>query len=156
MLGREQNTSVGSDKITDILWNGARGHSYPPNLREFQSSAFRTVANLYAYLTTLGRTIPALVAKWMLAMAAPLRRIVARELEILNPRPKYYIYSLLDTLECGHAQSVYLFNGLLDLTNPYTDNRAVRARRHRCVPCASLLAKKKPQSVPLPAVAEVA
>lgn len=99
------------------------------------------------------------VLKWVVVMAAPLRRIVMRELDVYQPdprNPKYFIYSLIDTLECGHSQSEYLFNGLLDLTNPYTDSPTVRARRHRCRPCASLLAKKKPQSVPFTAIAKAA
>lgn len=98
------------------------------------------------------------VLKWVAFMAAPLRRIVLRELCITKPRPSlaYSIYSLIDTLECGHVQSEYLFNGLLDLTNPYTDSPVIRAKRHRCRPCMNLLAKKRPQSVPLPAAAKAA
>lgn len=94
---------------------------------------------------------------WLdLAMLPPLRKIVRRELCQQHVRPKYIIYSLIDTLECGHKQDNYLFNGLLDLINPYTDSPVVRAKRHRCRPCMNLLAKKKPQSVPLPAVAKAA
>lgn len=99
------------------------------------------------------------VLKWVALMAAPLRRIVARELCKSQPDPrnaKYIVYSIIDTLECGHAQDNYLFNGLLDLINPYTDSPVIRAKRHRCRPCMNLLAKKKPQSVPLPAVAKAA
>lgn len=109
----------------------------------------------------VSRSLSALLrsVKKLLAMAAaPLRRIVARELCIHqpNPRLKYSIYSLIDTLECGHTQEIYLFDGLRDLANAYTENAAIAARRHRCHPCASLLAKKKPQSVPLFAVAKTA
>ncbi len=99
------------------------------------------------------------VLKWVALMAAPLRRIVVRELRKLQPdprNPKYTIYSIIDTLECGHTQDNYLFNGLLDLINPYTDSPVVRAKRHRCRPCMHLLAKKRPQSVPLPAVVKAA
>ena len=97
--------------------------------------------------------------KWVAFMAAPLRKIVLRELSVLQPdprNPKYKIYSLIDTLECGHTQENYLFGGIRDLVNGYTDSPVIRARRHRCRPCASLLAKKKPQAVPLTAVAKTA
>jgi hypothetical protein len=98
------------------------------------------------------------VLKWVAFMAAPLRLIVSRELFVCKPRPTlaYSIYSLIDTLECGHSQEVYLFNGLHDLLNAYTETPAVTAKRHRCRPCASLLAKKKPQSVPFTAIHRVA
>lgn len=89
-------------------------------------------------------------------MLPPLRRIVYRELCELRARKSYSIYSLIDTLECGHQQDVYLYNGLHDLLNPYTENPAISAKRHRCRPCASLLAKKKPQSVPLTAATKAA
>lgn len=97
--------------------------------------------------------------KWVAFMAAPLRKIVLRELSVFQPdprNPKYKIYSLIDVLECGHAQDVYLFNGLRDLLNAYTDSPVIKAKRHRCRPCMNLLAKKLPQSVPLPAVAKTA
>jgi hypothetical protein len=85
-------------------------------------------------------------------MAAPLRRIVLRELDILCPDSrnlKYKIYSLIDTMECGHSSEQYLFNGLLDLVNAYTESPAIRAKRHRCHPCAQLLATRKPMQTVL-------
>ena len=75
---------------------------------------------------------------------APLRRIVSRTLEVFEVRPKYFIYSLLDSLECGHEQSVQLFGGLSDLLNAYTENPDMRSRRHRCHECAAVVAQKKP------------
>ena len=97
------------------------------------------------------------VHKWVAIMASPLRLIVSRELCTIQPRSNYFIYSLSDTLECGHVEDHYLFNGLADLTNPYTDSPVVRAKRHRCKPCASLLAKRKPvQTVPAIAAAKTA
>lgn len=99
------------------------------------------------------------LARWLTTMPAPLRRIVAREVSAFQPdsrNKKYLIYSLIDTLECGHSHEVYLYNGLQDIIFAYTDSPAVSAKRHRCRPCEALLAKKKPQSVPLPAVAKTA
>lgn len=125
-------------------------------VRNFLCSAFRTSTILNQTFITFARHIFALIN---LAMAAPLRRIVARELCEFQPdprNPKYLVYSLIDTLECGHSQDVYLFNGLQDLTNPYIDSPAIRAKRHRCRPCEMLLAKKKPASVPLPAITKTA
>ena len=90
---------------------------------------------------------------------SPLRRIILRELSIYHPDPrnnKYSIYSLIDTMECGHSQEMYLFEGLQAVTNAYISNPAVMARRHRCRPCASLLAKKRPQSVPFTAITKMA
>ena len=101
-------------------------------------------SRLRAKLCTSCRTISALV---LLAMAAPLRRIVARDVAVTLPdarNPRYRIYSLIDTLECGHEYSSYLFGGLEDLTYAYTDNPVIKAKRHRCRPCAQLLTTRKP------------
>lgn len=125
-------------------------------MRKFSCSILRIYSQLCACFCTSYRTISALV---LLAMAAPLRRIVARDVVVTLPdarNPRYRIYSLVDTLECGHEYSSYLFGGLEDLTYAYTTNPAITAKRHRCRPCASLLAKKPPQSVPLRAVAKTA
>lgn len=96
----------------------------------------------------------------MLTMAlAPLRRIILRELDVYHPDPrnlKYSIYSLVDTMACGHVSEFYLYNGLGDIVNAYTQNPVICAKSHRCRPCASLLAKKKPQSVPLTAATKAA
>lgn len=85
-----------------------------------------------------------------MANLSPLRRIVSRELLTYQPdsrNPKYLIYSLLDRMECGHSKGVYLWNGLLDVLNAYTDNPEMRSRRHRCRPCSAVLVKKPVQSV---------
>src|SRR6185437_2719769 len=90
---------------------------------------------------------------------APLRRIVSREVESFRPDPRvnYEVYSLRDTLECGHVQDHFLWGGLADLQNAYTENPLVRSARHRCQPCAQLLSVKKPvQSVTLKKAAGVA
>jgi len=143
-----------SDNITDIMLNGLAKRVLSPFL---ESERYKSLP-LPRFLT---RSIAAALrsAARVLAMTAPLRRIVVRELCESQPdprNPKYLIYSIIDTLECGHSQSEYLFNGLLDLINPYTDSPVIRAKRHRCRPCAQLLVKKRPQSVPLPAVAKIA
>lgn len=124
-------------------------------MRFFLLSTFGNISSLGTWLRLSGRTIAALLA----AMAAPLRRIVARDVAVTMPdarNPRYRIYSLIDTLECGHEYDAYLFGGLEDLTFAYTQNPAVTAKRRRCRPCASLLAKKRPQSVPLPVAVKTA
>lgn len=120
-------------------------------------SAFRNSAGF----VVVWRSLAQAVKQWILAMAcppAPLRKIAIRELVVTQPdlRQKYFIYCLMDTLECGHSQEVYLYDGIRDLLNGYTTNPAVKAKRHRCRPCASLLLSRKPvQSVAIgkPAVA---
>ena len=97
----------------------------------------------------LGLTFSVLewAATLMAHLLAPLRRVVARELDVYLPdarNPKYKAYFLVDTLECGHVQDVYLWNGLQDVLYAYSDSPAIRAKRHRCRPCASLLATRKP------------
>ncbi len=121
-------------------------------------SAFGNLARPIAHLRTFSGKVFAFWAWAMAALSAPLRKIARRELDVYHPdarNPKYSIYSLIDTLECGHVQNVYLFGGLNDLMNAYTDNPAIKAKRHRCRPCASLLLKKPVQSVAIgkPAVA---
>lgn len=121
-------------------------------IRNSLSSAFLTATNLNEFLKKLAGSISAF---WrMLAMPLPpLRKIVSRELDIYQPDPRFknFIYSLIDTLECGHVKQSYLFGGVSDVANAYTLSPVVKAKRHRCRPCAALLAKKKPQSVPYPA-----
>lgn len=113
-------------------------------VKNFLINKSEILTKLCAKLCTSGRTISALV---LLAMAAPLRRIVARDVVITLPdarNPRYRIYSLIDQLECGHEYSSYLFGGLEDLTFAYTLNPAITARRRRCRPCAQLTATRKP------------
>src|SRR5690348_13609621 len=69
-------------------------------IRFFSRSAFRTATNLNGNLIRLAASISALWRK--LAMLAPLRRIVSREIDVQQVKPKYFIYALIDTLECGH------------------------------------------------------
>ena len=107
----------------------------------------RKLSSLYSSFLKFWHTIRAFSqkARHMLERSlAPLRRIVARELEQLQIRPGYFINSLLDTLECSH-QTWHPVD-LADLVNAYTENPLIRARRHRCRPCASLLQAKKPVS----------
>ena len=124
-----------------------------------QCFTFRTIRNLPNFFTRIASIVSAL---WTLMprLLAPLRKVVARELDVYLPdarNPKYKIYSLVDTLECGHVQDVYLWNGLQDVLYAYSDNPAITAKRHRCQPCASLLAtRKQPQSVPAIAAAKTA
>jgi hypothetical protein len=135
--------------------------SYSPSLKivnKFSCSILRTARILNNCLSGMASRISAFWRELAMAIA-PLRKIVSRELEVYCPdprNPKYKIYSLFDTLECGHGQEIYLYGGLQDLTFAYTDSPVIRAKRHRCRPCAQLLAKKPVQSVSLPAVAKTA
>src|SRR6478672_5726702 len=90
--------------------------SRPLNIvKNFLSSAFGTATNLNKILISVGRRVSALLSEWTLAMAAPLRRIVARDVAVFVPdarNPRYRIYSLIDVLECGHEYDAYLFGGL--------------------------------------------
>ena len=123
----------------------------------YLSSTYGNKLGLYRFFISLGDSISALW-RMMTMPHAPLRRIVTRDLCVDHPDPRtqYSIFSLNDTLECGHVENHYLFGGLADLTNPYTESSVVKSKRHRCKPCASLLAKKRPQSVPLMAAAKTA
>lgn len=120
-------------------------------MRHFSSFTFRNchVAHLGALLRRFVHRLPALSAlcgRWVFSVAArtlaPLRKIMSRELEVSEPRPKYVYYSLIDSLECGHR--AWSPVDLADLLNAYTESPVIRARRHRCQPCARLLAERKP------------
>jgi hypothetical protein len=85
---------------------------------------------------------------------SPLRRIVSRELEVLEEQhfgshhPRLFL--VIDLLECGHR---YVDHGwsFRDLLYAYADpveSPHVTARRHRCHECRDIAAQKKPvQSV---------
>lgn len=77
---------------------------------------------------------------------APLRRIVARELEVfavsrVSGHPTSF--AVHDRLECGHTRTSLLWD-VFDLLNGYTQSAHVRAVRHRCHECMTLVATKKP------------
>jgi hypothetical protein len=150
-----------SDNITDIMltmkWVSVSPKRILGPLSE--SEQYKSLLTPRFFLHSIAAALRSAVR--VLAMAlSPLRRIVVRELCESQPdprNPKYLVYSILDHLECGHSQNNYLFDGLLDLINPYTDSPVIRAKRHRCRPCAQLLAQKKPvQGVPFPAIRKVA
>lgn len=89
----------------------------------------------------------------MLRTLAPLRRIINRELQVFkydSVRKDFPIsFAIIDHLECGHEYTCLGWD-VFDLLFAYTDNPEVRAKRHRCRPCAELLATRKPvQSVAL-------
>jgi len=122
-------------------------------------SAFtKALRFFHTFLTSLPEFANYL-AEVMQRTLAPLRKIVSREIEVLSfahksSKPQSFI--IHDRLECGHVKTCLSW-GIFDLLNAYTDNPEVRARRHRCQPCASLLAHKKPvQSVGLIAKVGVA
>lgn len=116
--------------------------------------------NLCANLGRVFRTLPRRLAEVMERTLAPLRKIVSRTLEVYvyakgsDTKPQSFV--LHDGLECGHEQ-LCLGWDIFDLLNPYTSNPEVSAKRHRCRPCAQLLATRKPMgTVGVPAQVEVA
>lgn len=128
-------------------------------LTQSSVSAIVKTRGLYARVWVAFHIILPLVRKWAERMAlAPLRRIASRTLEVFsyhkNGRP--YQFVIHDALECGHVTTLYDWD-ILDLIWAYTETPSVRARRHRCVPCAELVAQRKPvASVGLTAKQEVA
>lgn len=110
-------------------------------------STLQTVLNIASFCEQLIYKFAQRLAAWMIRTLAPLRRIVSRELVVLEydriykDLPQSFI--IQDTLECGHVEACLSWD-IFDLLNAYTDNPQVRAKRHRCKPCASLLADRKP------------
>ncbi len=128
-------------------------------VKNLSCSAFVKLDNLNSLLYRIAGNVAAFWPS-MTRILSPLRRVVARELETHLPdpqNPRYRTSFLVDTLECGHVQDVYLWNGLQDVLFAYTDNPAIRAKRHRCQPCAQLENQRKPmQTVPAVAAAKTA
>lgn len=110
-------------------------------------STLQTFLNIASFCEQLIYTFAQRLAVWMQRTLAPLRRIVSRELEVFEydrirkDLPQSFIIN--DHLECGHVEVCYSWD-IFDLLNAYTTNPQVRAKRHRCKPCASLLADRKP------------
>lgn len=90
-------------------------------------------------------------AELMRRTLAPLRKIVARELEVFEFRRNSVhpqSFAIHDHMECGHVHTSLLWD-IFDLLNAYTESPHVRAIRHRCQECLTLTAKKPVQSVTL-------
>lgn len=88
-------------------------------------------------------------AELMRRTLAPLRKIVARELEVFefgrnSVHPQSF--AVHDRLECGHIHTSLLWD-IFDLLNAYTESPHVRAIRHRCQECLTLTQRKPVQSV---------
>lgn len=128
-------------------WSGLKSRSKARNFNfnSYSGASWRSfVCGLWADL--MRRTL------------APLRRIVARQLEVftldrITGHP--CSFAVHDRMECGHVHTSLLWD-IFDLLNGYTESPHVRAIRHRCQECLTLTAKKPVQSVTLAQPAKVA
>lgn len=123
------------------------GHWAVPFWNQYFTLPSKSNLNLIALIRKLRSSVSIYhtLAEMIARTLAPLRKIVSRELEVLRyDRVKKELpqsFVIHDHLECGHSQTL-LGWGIFDLLDPYTTNPEVKARRHRCHPCASRLARK--------------
>jgi len=106
------------------------------------SGNFVNFCKLISIVRFVCKSSLSIAAFWRMLMSAPLRRIISRELDVQQVKPKYSVYAIIDELECGH--SYWSPISLLELVNAYETSPAISAKRHRCRPCMNLLAKRKP------------